>query len=170
MRRSVWLGIAVGTLVAALTIWFGLFAIQSSRVPGLVIISAGIIFALYAMAAFDGVEDAGTVAFHSSLYALVTASALVILFTATDSPSYVVAAPVLALGIGGAVGLPPVGSRLRMLSRSAAALLATIAAVAVYWVDPTVYAMVAPLLPLPAVGVADRIFDLGEKVVAETND
>ena len=32
------------------------------------------------------------------------------------------------------------------------------------------HAMVAPLLPLPAVGIADRIFDAGEKVVAEPND
>ena len=169
MKRSAWLGIGVGTVIAALAMWFGLFAIESSRVTGLAVIFVGIIFAMYAMAAFSGVADAGTVAFHSSLYALVTASALVILFTATSTPSYVVAAPVLALGIGGAVGLPPAGSRLRTLSRSAAALLVTIAVVAVYWVDPTVYAMVAPLLPLPAVGVADRIFEAGEKVVAEPN-
>jgi hypothetical protein len=150
--------------------WFGLFAIQSSRVTGLAIISVGMIFAMYAMAAFNGVEDAGTVAFHSSLYALVTASTLVIMFTVTDSPSYLVAAPVLALGIGGAVGLPPVGNRLRMLSRSVAVIVVTIVAVAVYWVDHTVYAMVAPLLPLPAVGIADRIFTAGEKVVAEPID
>jgi hypothetical protein len=170
VKRSAWLGIGVGTVIASLAMWFGLFAIQSSRVTGLVVIFVGIIFAMYAMAAFSGVVDAGTVAFLSSLYALVTASALIIVFTATNSPSYVVAAPVLALGIGGAVGLPPAGSRLRTLSRSAAALLVTIAVVAVYWVDPTVYAMVAPLLPLPAVGVADRIFEAGEKVVAEPND
>jgi hypothetical protein len=167
VKRSAWLGIVVGTLIAALALWFGLFAIQSSRVTGLVIIAFGIIFALYAMAAFNGVEDASTVAFHSSLYALVTASALVIMFTTTDSPSYLGAAPVLALGVGGVVGVPPVGSRLRMLSRSVAVALVTIAAVAVYWVDHTVYAMIAPLMALPAVGIADRVFDAGEKVVAE---
>jgi hypothetical protein len=170
VKRSAWLGIGVGTLIAALAMWFGLFAIQSSRVTGLAIIAVGIIFAMYAMAAFNGVEDAGTVAFHSSLYALVTASTLVIMFTVTDSPSYLVAAPVLALGIGGAVGVPPVGNRLRMLSRSVAVIVVTIVAVAVYWVDHTVYAMVAPLLPLPAVGIADRIFEAGEKVMAEPID
>jgi hypothetical protein len=167
VKRSVWLGIGVATLIAAFTLWFGLFAIQSSRVTGLAIISSGIIFALYAMAAFNGVEDAGTVAFHSSLYALVSASALAIMFTTTDSPSYIVAAPVFALGVGGVVGVPPVGIRLRMLSRLVAVVLVTIAAVAVYWVDPAVYAMVAPLLPLPAVGIADRIFEAGLAIVAE---
>lgn len=170
MNRSAWLGIGVGTLIAAPAMWFGLFAIQTSRATGLAVIFIGIIFALYAMAAFSGVDDAGTVAFHSSLYALVAASALVIIFVATDSPSYVVAAPVLALGIGGAVGVPPVGNRLRLLSRSLAVVAVTLAAVFVYWVDHTVYAMVAPLLPLPAVGIADRIFEAGEKVVAEPND
>jgi hypothetical protein len=157
-------------VIAALALWFGLFTIQSSRVTGLTVILLGIIFALYAMVVFNGVEDAGTVAFHSSLYALVTASALVIMFTTTDSPSYLVAAPVLALGVGGVVGVPPVGNRLRMLARSVAVVLVTIAAVAVYWVDHTVYAMVAPLMALPAVGIADRLFNAGEKVVAEPND
>jgi hypothetical protein len=57
-----------------------------------------------------------------------------------------------------------------MLSRSAAVIVVTIVAVWVYWVDHTVYAMVAPLLPLPAVGIADRIFTAGEKVVAEPID
>jgi hypothetical protein len=37
-------------------------------------------------------------------------------------------------------------------------------------VDHTVYALVAPLLPLPAIGVADRIFDRGEEIIAETSD
>lgn len=167
MKRSVWLGIAVGTIVASLAIWFGLFAIESNRTVGLIVISVGIIFAMYAMAAFNGVEDGGTVAFHSSLYAIVTASALLIMFTVTGSPSYVVASPVIALGVGGVVGVPPVGNRFRMLSRFAAVILVAIIAVAIYWVDHTVYAIVAPLLPLPAVGIADRIFDRGIAIVAE---
>jgi hypothetical protein len=165
-----WVGISVGTLIAALGMWFGLFAIQSNRVTGLVVISVGIVMAMYALAAFSGVDDAGTVAFHSSLYAIVTASLMVIVFTATSSPSYIVAAPVLALGIGGVVGVPPVGSRYRMLTRGAAAVLVAIIAVTIYWVDHTVYALVAPLLPLPAIGVADRIFDRGEEIITETSD
>lgn len=167
MKRSAWLGIVVGTIIASLAIWFGLFAIESNRTVGLIVISVGIVFAMYAMAALNGVDDTGTVAFHSSLYAIVAASALLIMFTATGSPSYVVAAPVVALGVGGVVGIPPVGDRLRMLSRAAAVIVVAIIAVAIYWVDPTVYALVAMLLPLPAVGLADRIFDRGVAIVAE---
>lgn len=167
MKQSAWLGILVGTLVGALAVWFGLFAIGSSRTVGLIVISVGIVFAMYVMAAFSGVDDAATVAFHSSLYAIVAASTLLILFTVTGSPSYVVASPVIALGIGGVVGVPPVGNRMRMLSRAAAVILVAIIAVSIYWVDVTVYALVAPLLPLPAVGITDRIFDRGVAIVAE---
>ena len=170
MKRSAWLGIGVGTLIAALALWFGLFAIQSNRTTGLAIISVGIIFAMYAMAAFNGVDDGATVAFHSSLYALVTATTLIVIFTTTDSPSYVVAAPVLALGAGGVVGVPPSGNPLRTLSRAIAVAVVTIIAIAVYWVDHTVYAIVAPLLPLPAVGLADKVFNRGKQEVAATND
>jgi hypothetical protein len=45
--------------------------------------------------------------------------------------------------------------------------VATVAVVFVYWVDHTVYALVAPLLALPAVGLADRAFAKGQAVVAE---
>lgn len=167
MKRSVWLGIGAGTIIASLAMWFGLFAVESNRTVGLVVISMGIILAMYTMAALNGVDDAATVAFHSSLYAIVAASTLVIIFAVTGSPSYVVASPVVALGVGGVVGVPPVGDRLRMLSRSAAVILVAIIAVSIYWVDHTVYALVAPMLPLPAVGITDRIFDQGIAIIAE---
>lgn len=162
-----WLGIGAGTIIASLAMWFGLFAVESNRTVGLVVISMGIILAMYTMAALNGVDDAATVAFHSSLYAIVAASTLVIIFAVTGSPSYVVASPVVALGVGGVVGVPPVGDRLRMLSRSAAVILVAIIAVSIYWVDHTVYALVAPMLPLPAVGITDRIFDQGIAIIAE---
>lgn len=167
MKQSVWRGIGVGTLVAAIAMWFGLFAIQSSRITGLGIITVGIIFAMYAMVLFSGSEDGQTVAFHASLYAIVTATTLMIVFTATDSPSYVVAAPVLALGVGGAVGLPPHGESLRVLLRVGAVAAVTMVAVSVYWVDHTVYAVVAPLMSLPAVGLADRLFDRAQEIMDE---
>ncbi len=167
MKQSKWLGIGVGTLIAALALWFGLLAIQSSRVTGLSIIAIGIVFAMYAMVIFSGVEDGQTVAFHSSLYAIVAATTMTVVFTSTGSPSYLVAAPVLAIGVGGTVGLPPLGNQFRMLTRVGGVILVSIIAVSVYWVDHTVYAIVAPLMPLPAVGLADRIFDRGRAVVAE---
>jgi hypothetical protein len=150
--------------------WFGFFAIQTSRLTGLAMISVAVIFAMYGMAAVSGVDDPGTVAFRAALYAIVTASTLVVLFTITGSPSYVIAAPILAIGVGGAVGLPPHGSPYRTLVRVAAAAVVTTVVVSVYWVDHTVYALVAPLVALPAVGFADRLFDKGHSIVAETTD
>ncbi len=167
MKRSAWLGIGVGTLVAAIAMWSGLFAIQSSRITGLGIISVGIIFAMYAMALFSGVDDGPTVAFHSALYGIVVATTMLVIFTATDSPSYVVAAPVLAIGVGGVVGVPPHDDSIRTLVRAIAAVLVALIAVAVYWVDHTVYAIVAPLMPLPAIGVADRIYNGARAIAAE---
>jgi len=167
VKRSTWLGIGVGTLIFALGLWFGLLAIQTSRITGLAIISVGIIFAIYGMTAFSGAEDPGTVAFHSALYAILAAATVIVLFTVTDSPSYVVAAPTLAIGVGGAIGLPPRGSPYRTLARVAAVALVTTVVVLVYWVDHTVYALIAPVLPLLAVGLADRVFDRGMQVVAE---
>lgn len=170
MKQSKWLGIGVGTLIAALALWFGLFAIQSSKITGLVIIAVGIVFAVHAMVIFSGVEDGQTVAFHSSLYAIVAATTMTVLFTATGSPSYMVAAPVFAIGVGGIVGLEPLGNSTRMLVRVGGVIAVSMIAVAVYWVDHTVYAIIAPLISLPAVGIADRIFDGGKRVMAEGSD
>lgn len=167
MKQSKWLGIGVGTLVASLAIWFGLFAVESNRITGLGVIAVGIIFAMYAMVVFSGAQEGQTVAFHASLYAIVTATTLMIIFTATDSPSYLVASPVLALGIGGAIGLPPDGEPLRTLARVAGVVAVALVAVAVYWVDHTVYAIIAPLMPLPAVGLADRLLDGARAVINE---
>ena len=170
MKQSKWLGIGVGTLIAAIALWFGLIAVQSSRVTGLTVIAVGIVFAIYAMVMFSGVADGQTVAFNASLYAIVAASTLTIVFTATGSPSYLVAAPVFAVGVGGTVGLEPLGDTTRMLTRIVGVIVVCGIAVAVYWVDNTVYAIIAPLIPLPAVGIADRVFDRAKQVVAETTD
>ncbi|MEN8040192.1 MAG: hypothetical protein ABFR95_01700 [Actinomycetota bacterium] len=167
MNRGPWLGIGVGTLIAALGVWFGLFAIDSDRSVGLLILAVGLVFSMYAMAVFSGVEETANVAFNSAIYALTTATTLVIFFTVTQSPSYMVAVPVLALGVGGAIGLPPIGNRYRTLVRLGVAVLVTFIAILVYWVDHTVYALIAPLIPLPAIGLADRVFGLAREVVAE---
>jgi hypothetical protein len=170
VKQSKWLGIGVGTLIAAIALWFGLFAIQSNRVTGLTIIAVGVVFAIYAMVIFSGVEDGQTVAFHSSLYAIVAASTLIVAFTVTESPSYLVVAPVVAIGVGGIVGLQPLGDSARTLARVGGVIVVSVIAVSVYWVDDTVYAIIAPLIPLPAVGLSDRIFDGGKRVMAEGSD
>ncbi len=170
MKQSAWLGIGVGTLISSIGLWLGILAVPSSLVTGLAVISVSVVFAMYAMAAFSGVEDAATVAFHSSLYGVVAASTMVVIFVSNGSLSYLFAAPVVAIGVGGAIGLPPVGNRSRTLSRVAAVGLVAFVAVGAFWVDRTVYALIAPLLPLPAVGLADKMFDRAVNVIAEEPD
>lgn len=167
MTRSAWLGIGVGTLIASAGFWAGLFVLQSERTAGLAIVAIGIVFAVYGIAAFSGVEDASTVAFRAAMYALTVAITLVVVFQSNANTSYAVAAPILAIGVGGAFVVPPVGDTYRTGLRIASAALVTLIVVAIYRVDHTVYAFVAPLLPLVAVGLADKIFDRGRAIIAE---
>lgn len=167
MRRSAWLGIGAGTLIAAVGLWAGLFVLQANRTTGLAIVAGGVVFAVYGIAAFSGVEDAWTTAFRAALYAMTVLIAVVMMFQAGAGPSYLVAAPVLAIGVGGAFVIPPVGDRFRLVGRIGAVGLVSVAAVSVYWVDHTVYALVAPLLPLPAVGLGDKIIVKGRRIIAE---
>lgn len=170
MKRGKWVGIVVGTLIASGTFWLGLFTVETDPVTGLTIIAVGIIFAMYTQAVLAGVENIGTVAFHSALYAIVAGSTLVVLFSATRSPSYLVAAPTFAIAVGGAVGMPPVDQKSRTLLRFGAAGAVSFLVVAVYWVDLTVYAMIAPLVALPVIGLADRVFDRAVEVMDEDTE
>lgn len=168
MKERKWLGIVLGTLVSSAGFWIGLFAIERNRTTGLALIALGIVFGMYTMAVAAGVEDVSTVAFHAALYAMVSGSTLAVIFSTTGSPSFLVAAPTFAIAVGGATGLPPVGDRRRTLARLVAAGIVSFIVVAVYWVDITVYAMIAPILALPAVGLADRVYDAALGVIAES--
>ncbi len=170
MRRGKWVGIVVGTLIASGSFWLGLFAIETDRVTGLTIIAVGIVFAMYTQAVLTGVDDIGTVAFRSALYAILAGSALVVLFAATGSPSYLVAAPTFAIAVGGVMGVPPVGQKSRTLLRFGAAGAISFLVVAVYWVDLTVYALIAPIVALPVIGLADRVFDRAVVVMDEDTE
>lgn len=167
MNERRWPGIGVGTLLAALGMWFGLVSLETNTAVGLGMIGAGLVFAMYGIVAFSRVDDAGTVAFRAALSALVTAMVLVTLFESAGRESFAVAAPVFALGVGGAYALPPIGERYRVAARIAAVGVVTYAAVSIYWVDYTVYVLVAPLVALPAVGIADRFFDGGRKIIGD---
>lgn len=166
-KRGAWLGIGAGTLLVSIGLWVGLFVVQSDRTFGLATIGGGIVLGVYGIVAFSGVEDPSTVAFRASLYALTVAAALVVAFQVNEEASYAVAAPVVAVGVGGAFAIPPVGDTYRLATRIVAVGLVTIVVVAIYRVDHTVYALLAPLLPLPAVGLADRVIDRGREIIAE---
>ncbi len=134
---------------------------------GLAIIAGGIVLAVYGTAAMSGLEGAASNSFRAAMYALTALTAFVVLSPTDEGHLYAVAAPVIALGVGGAYVLPPVGDTHRSIARLVAVGLVALLAVGVYWVDHTVYAMIAMLLPLPAVALGDKFFHKVREVLAE---
>jgi hypothetical protein len=162
-----WPGIAAGTLVWAVALWFGFLAVNTSPVVGLSIVGAGLVFSMYTVAGFSGAEDIGSTGFRSSLIALAVAVVLFVLAEVSGREVLAFAAPVLAAGIGGAFALAPNRDPIRLAVRIGFAAVATIAVGLVYSVDRTIYGLLAPLVSLPALGLSDRLYLRAKQVVAE---
>lgn len=155
MTHSRPLAIGVGTLVWSVSLWFGFLSFSAARTTALVIIGVGLSFAVYAVAGFSGADDVATTGFRSALVAFGVAGVLVVAYLVTGIEGFVVAAPIAALGVGGTIALQPASDVVTLVTRCAITILASVIATWIYNVDPTVYGLVAPLFPLPALGIAD---------------
>lgn len=153
-----------------LTMWFGFVSARTSPVMATALIAIGLAFAMYAVAGFSRLDDPFTVGFKAALYALVTGIGLLIAYQVTGNASFVIAAPVASAGVGGSFALVPVGERARATVRQAAAILVAVAMTYLFRVDDVIYAMISPLVALPALGIADRFYDRGKEVVDEDPD
>jgi hypothetical protein len=162
-----WQAIGVGTLVLALTMWFGFLSARTSPIVATSLIAVGLVLAMYAVAGFSRVEDPFTTGFKAALFALITGVGLLIAYMVSGNASFVIAAPVTSAGVGGSFALVPVGERGRGTVRQAAAILVALAMTYLFRVDDVIYALVSPLVALPAIGIADRFYDRGKDVVAE---
>ena len=167
MTPGQWPGIAAGTLVWAVALWFGFLAVNTSPVVGLAIIGTGLVFAMYTVAGFSGAADIGNTGFRSSLIALSVALVMFLLAEIADQEVLAFAAPVLAAGVGGAFALAPNRDLIRLAVRIGFVVAATIAVGLVYSVDRTIYGLLAPLVSLPVLGLADRLYLRAKQVVAE---
>lgn len=165
-----WLGITVGTLIVSLTLWFGFLAIPSNQIVGLTIVGVGFAFAMYAVAGFSGAQDPMATGFAAALIALLSGVAMAILFQSTSMPVFIVLAPIAAISLGGTRALAPTRDKQRNAVRIGVSVAVAIVLWLVFSVEPTAYGLVAPLLPLPALGVADRIFERGRQIVDEQTD
>jgi len=165
-----WLGISVGTLLSSLALWFGFLAIPTNALVGFLIVGTGLAFAMYAVAGFSGAEDPMDAGFVAALTALIVLAALVVVFWVTTIRPLIVLAPVLAISFGGTRALAPTRSKRRNAARLAMSSAVALGLYLVFIVEPTAYGLMAPLLPLPALGVADRIFDRGKEIVDEQTD
>jgi hypothetical protein len=167
MTARTWHGIGVGTLNVAVGLWFAILALSTSTVTALAIAAVAIVMAAYAMAAFSRADDPAGTGFKAALFGLITGVGMFSLFLATDNDLFVVAAPIAAVGVSGIYSLAPTGPRLRRLARLASLVIASAIVWLVFAVDPTVYGVIVPLVPLPAIGFADRIYDRAVGVIAE---
>jgi hypothetical protein len=167
MAGRTWLGIGVGTLIVAVGIWFSIIALASSPVTALGIAAVAIVMCAYAMAAFSGAEDPAGTGFKAAVFGLITGAGMFGMFLATNSDVFVVAAPVAAIGASGIYALVPTDPIARRSMRLAALGIGSTIVWAVFTVDPTVYGVIVPLIPLPAIGFADRVFDRAVVVIAE---
>jgi hypothetical protein len=162
-----WPGIAAGTLVWAVALWFGFLTMGTSPLVGLSIIGGGLVFTMYTVAGFSGSDDIPGTGFRSSLIALSVAIVVFVLAEVSAQEVLAFAAPVLAAGIGGAFALAPRSDVTRLAVRIGCVALATIVVGLVFSVDRTFYAVVAPLASLPALGLADRLYDRVVEVVEQ---
>jgi len=170
VKGSRWLGISVGTLTSALALWLALLAIPTSRPIGLLIAGVGLAFAMYSVAGFSGAQDPMSTGFNAALTALITAATLTVLFQSTSIRPFIVVAPVVAISLGGTKALAPTGDKQRNATRLAVSSVVIAGLYFVFIVEPTAYGLMAPLLPLPALGIADRIFERGKEIVDEQVD
>ncbi|MGI9584746.1 MAG: hypothetical protein ACR2N7_04075, partial [Acidimicrobiia bacterium] len=146
MTPGRWLGIAAGTLVWAIALWFGFLAMSTSSVIGLAIIGTGLAFSMYTVAGFSGAADIGTTGFRASLIALGVALVVFTLAEVSDQDVLAFAAPVLAAGVGGTFALSPNDDPIRLAVRIGFVAVATILVAVVYTVDRTLYGLLAPLV------------------------
>ncbi len=167
MTPRTWHGIGIGTLNVAVGLWFSMLTLSTSTVTALAIAAVAIVMAAYAMAGFSRAEDPGGTGFRAALFGLITGVGMFSLFLATDNDLFVVAAPIAAVGATGIYSLAPIGPRVRQLARAASLVVGSGIVWLVFTVDPTVYFLIVPLIPLPAIGFADRVFDRAVGVIAE---
>lgn len=168
MTRGRGLASAVATGVFAVGFWIGFPVFRAQRSVGLAIIAVAVVLGVYTIVALSGGEGLGDTAFRASLQAIGVALLLLLAFQITGVESLVVAAPIVSAGVGIANALEPSEPRLRVLIRVGLVIGAATIGTWVYGVDHTVYGLISPFLPVPAVLGADRLFDRGAEVVAET--
>lgn len=162
-----WLALFVGTLVFAVSMWFALVAIAQSEVVGVLILAVGLVLTAYAVAGFSEAEMPFDAGFRAAMYALLVGGAMLAIAEGTGSEQFLILAPFVGIVVGVSQALAPVGETTRFVARIVALIPVCLVVWLIFWVDPVVYGVVAPLIPLVAVGLADRTFERAREVLAE---
>jgi len=153
------LGIVVGTAIAAAGFWLALLLLGSSVTTGLTVIGVSVALSMVAIAGFGGEPDPMGLGVKAAISAMIAGAALFVLFGVTGSGTITLLLPAVTLGVGGSVAHPgdkdPQRFTMRLIVSGIAAVLVVVGGL----VTVTFWAMMAPLLPLPALVAADWLTD-----------
>jgi hypothetical protein len=158
VRRPIF-GVVVGTTIAAAGFWLALFLLGSSVSIGLFIIGVSVAMSMIAVAGFGGETEPLVVGIRASIAGLLSGSFLLLLSIVTGSGTVTLLLPAVTLGVGGTIAYPaerdPQRLSMRLIVSGVAAILAVVGGL----VAVSAWVLLAPLLPLPALVVADWLVD-----------
>ena len=152
------LAIGFGTAIAAAGFWIGLFALGRSVQLGVGIFAAGAIMSLLAVAGFSREADQLRVGVRSAIAGLISGALLFLVAGTTSSPTMTLLVPAAILGVGGLSALPGGNDPQRSTMRIVVSGIAAAGVVMLGLLAAELWGLFAPLVPYPALALADRIW------------
>ncbi len=149
--------IMFGTAIAAAAFWASLLVGTASSFIGVVVFSIGVIVSMVAVAGYSRDDDRVQYGIRSAIAALFMGAVLFTLAGLTGSLTIGLLIPVAMLAVGGMWALPgmsdPQVTTMRLIVTGIGAALVIFAA----FFAEELWALFAPLVPLPGLGLADRL-------------
>ncbi len=152
------MAIGSGTAIAAAGLWIGLFVLGRSVQLGVGIFAAGAIMSLLAVAGFSREADQLRVGVRSAIAGLIVGAVLFLVAGTTSSPTMTLLVPAAILGVGGLGALPGGNDPQRATMRIVVSGIAAAGVVFLGLLAAELWALSAPLVPYPALALADRIW------------
>ncbi len=152
------LAIGSGTAIAAAGLWIGLFVLGRSVPLGVGILAAGAMMSLLAVAGFSREADQLRIGVRSAIAGLSVGAFLFLVAGITSSPVVTLLVPAAILGVGGLGALPGGNDPQRSTMRIVVSGIAAAGVVFLGLLAAELWALSAPLIPYPALGLADRIW------------
>lgn len=160
MTARPWPAIAAGTAAWAPAFWVASFLAAGSPGAASAVAAVGAVTVVFIVVHLGADRPPGAVVFVAALTSLATGALLLVLGGVSGNVVPAVMLPVLMPGVGVLRVLAPSGDPRHVGGRVVALAAAGILAVGIAVVDVSVWVLVAPLLPLPALGFADRVVRL----------
>lgn len=161
-RPQTGLAVLVATAIAAVGAWFALLTAGTGTTIGFFVFAIAVVLSMLALAGFGGAADPIRSGLRGATLALGFGAFLAVVWAVSGADVFGLLLPAGVLGLGGITTLPPLGEPGRLAARVIVVGAGALIAVLVGLVDVTVWALVAPLLPLPSVAIGDKLFRRSE--------